>query len=236
MFFNLVGADTNDKRQEIQREMSPRLSAHRDAIQLNPELFARIDALFQRRDELSLNPRQLRLLEEYHRDFVRAGARLDEEQKERLREINGELARLGTEFSQNVLKEVNDSAVVVETAAELEGLSEGQIQSAADEAADRDLEGKYVLTLMNYSSQPQLTSLVNRDVRQRLMEASLARGSRGNAFDNREIVSRVLRLRAEKAGMLGYATHADFVLEETTAKTVGAVDGMPARKVRRCRR
>ena len=232
VFFNLVGADTNDKRQEIQREMSPRLSAHRDAIQLNPKLFARIDALFQRRDALSLNPRQLRLLEEYHRDFVRAGARLDEEQKERLREINGELARLGTEFSQNVLKEVNDSAVVVETAAELDGLSEGQIQSAADEAAKRDLEGKsdlegkYVLKLMNYSSQPQLTSLGNRDVRQRLMEASLARGSRGNEFDNREIVSQVLQLRAEKADMLGYATHADFVLEETTAKTVGAVDGM----------
>jgi len=226
VFFNLVGADTNDKRQEIQREMSPRLSAHRDAIQLDPELFGRIDALHQRRDALSLNARQMRLLEEYHRDFVRAGARLDEEQKERLREINGELARLGTEFSQNVLKEVNDSAIVVETAAELEGLSEGQIRSAADEAADRDLEGKYVLTLMNYSSQPQLTSLADRDVRQRLMEASLARGSRGNAFDNREIVSRVLRLRAEKADMLGYATHADFVLEERTAKTVEAVDEM----------
>ena len=226
VFFNLVGADTNDKRQEIQREMSPRLSAHRDAIQLNPELFARIEALFQRRDELDLNPRQVRLLEEYHRDFVRAGARLDEEQKERLREINGQLARLGTEFSQNALKEVNDSAIVVDTAAELEGLTEGQIQSAADEAAERELEGKYVLTLMNYSSQPQLTALVDRDVRQRLMEASLARGSRGNEFDNREIVSRVLQLRAEKADMLGYATHADFVLEETTAKTVEAVDGM----------
>jgi len=226
VFFNLVGADTNDKRQEIQRETSPRLSAHRDAIQLNPELFARIEALFERREELDLNPRQVRLLEEYHRDFVRAGARLDEEQQERLREINGQLARLGTEFSQNALKEVNDSAIVVDTAAELEGLTEGQIQSAADEAAERELEGKYVLTLMNYSSQPQLTALVDRDVRQRLMEASLARGSRGNEFDNREIVSRVLQLRAEKADMLGYATHADFVLEETTAKTVEAVDGM----------
>lgn len=226
VFFNLVGADTNDARQEIQREMSPRLSAHSDAIRLNPELFARIEALHQQRDALELNPRQLRLLEEYHRDFVRAGATLDQDQKERLREINGQLARLGTEFSQNVLKEVNDSAIVVETAAELEGLSQGRIQSAADEAADRGHEGKYVLTLMNYSSQPQLTSLVNRDVRQRLMEASLARGSRDNEFDNREIVSRVLELRAEKAGMLGYETHADFVLEERTAKTVEAVDEM----------
>jgi len=226
VFFNLVGADTNDTRQQIQREMSPRLSAHRDAIRLDPELFGRIDALHQRRDALNLNARQMRLLEEYHRDFVRAGARLDEEQKERLREINGELARLGTEFSQNVLKEVNDSAVVVETAAELEGLTQGQIQSAADEAAERGLEGKYVLTLMNYSSQPQLTSLVNRDVRQRLMQASLARGSRGNEFDNRGLVSRVLKLRAEKAELLGYATHADFVLEERTAKTVQAVEEM----------
>jgi len=226
VFFNLVGADTNDRRQEIQREMSPRLSAHSDAIRLDPELFARIDALYQRREELGLGAEQMRLLEEYHRDFVRAGAELSEDEKNRLREINGELARLGTEFSQNVLKEVNDSAVVVETAVELAGLSEGQIQSAAEEAADRGQEGKYVLTLMNYSSQPQLTSLVEREVRQRLIEASLARGSRGGEFDNREIVSRVLGLRAEKANMLGYGTHAEFVLEERTAGTVEAVDEM----------
>jgi peptidyl-dipeptidase Dcp len=226
VFFNLVGADTNDQRQAIQREMSPRLTAHQDAITLNPALFARIDALYQQRAELGLDAESLRLLEDYHRNFVRSGARLDDTQKERLREIKGELARLGTEFSQNVLKEVNDSAIVVDTVEELDGLTEAQIQGAAAEAAERGLDGKYVLTLMNYSSQPQLSSLTDRSVRQRLMEASLARGARGNEFDNREIVSRVLTLRAERASMLGYATHADFVLEERTAKTVDAVDEM----------
>lgn len=224
VFFNLVSADTNDERQAIQREMSPRLTAHSDAIQLNPDLFARIDALYQQRESLDLDAASMKLLEDTHRGFVRSGALLDEPQKERLREINAELSRLGTEFSQNVLKEVNASAVVVDTAEELDGLTEAQIQGAAAEAADRGMDGKYVLTLMNYSSQPQLASLTNRDVRQRLMEASLNRGARGNEFDNREIVSRVLTLRSERAAMLGYDTHADFVLEERTAKTVAAVD------------
>ena len=226
VFFNLVGADTNDKRQEIQREMTPELSAHRDAILLDPDLFQRVDALYGKRGELGLTPAQMRLLEETHRDFVRAGARLSDGEKERLREINAELARLGTAFSQNVLKEVNDSAVVVDSAEQLAGLGDARIQAAAAEAADRGLEGKYVLTLQNYSSQPQLTALVNRDVRRRLMEASLARGSRGNEFDNRAIVSEAVRLRAERAQLLGYDTHADYVLEERTAKTVEAVDDL----------
>ncbi len=229
VFFNLVGADTNDERQQIQREMSPRLSAHSDAIQLDPELFARVDSLYQQREALGLDAEQLRLLEETHRDFVRAGARLSDEQKARLREINGELARLGTEFSQNVLKEVNDIALIVDTAAELEGLTEAQIESAAAEATRRGHEGKYALTLMNFSSQPQLAQLVRRDVREKLMWRSLMRGSRGNEFDNREIVARVLALRAEKANMLGYATHAEYVLEERTAKTVEAVQDMLGR-------
>jgi len=226
VFFSLAGADTNETRQAIQREMSPKLSAHRDAIQLNPKLFARVDDLYQRQDALGLDAVQIRLLEQYHRDFVRAGAKLSDEQKTRLREINGELARLDTEFSQNVLKEVNDSAIVVDTAEELAGLSDNEIKAAADEAISRDMEGKYVLTLMNFSSQPQLAALKNRAVREKLMRASLVRGGRGNEFDNREIVSTVFKLRAEKANMLGYATHADYVLEETTAKTVAAVQEM----------
>ncbi|MDZ7645518.1 MAG: M3 family metallopeptidase [Woeseiaceae bacterium] len=228
-FYLLNSADTNDRRQEIQREMSPKLSAHNDTIRLDPALFARIDALFQRREDLGLDAEQLRLLEEYHRDFVRAGAMLDDSEKDRLREINAELARLSTEFSQNVLKEVNASAVVVDTAAELAGLSESQVQAAADEAASRDLDGKYVLTLMNYSSQPQLGSLDNRAVREKLMQASLARGSRGNEFDTRGIVASVTGLRAERARLLGYDTHADYVLEERTAGSVDAVNDLLGR-------
>jgi len=229
VFFNLVSADSNDARRAIQREMTPRLAAHRDAIQLDPALFERIDALFARRDELGLDAEQMRLLEETHRDFVRAGARLSDKNKDRLREINAELARLSTEFSQNVLKEVNDSAIVVDSADELEGLAPAQIDAAGTEAADRGLDGKFVLTLQNYSSQPQLTSLVNRNVRRRLMEASLARGSRGNEFDNREIVSEAVGLRAERARLLGYDTHADYVLEDRTARTVEAVRDMLGR-------
>ncbi|MFU8877639.1 MAG: M3 family metallopeptidase [Wenzhouxiangellaceae bacterium] len=225
-FFNMTGADTNDERQRIQREMSPRLSAHSDAIRLNADLFARIESLHQRREELELDDEQMRLLELTHRNFVRAGARLDDEQKDRLREINSELARLSTTFSQNVLREVNDVAVAVDDAAQLEGLTTAQIEAAAAEAAERGLEGKYVLTLMNFSSQPQLSSLANRNVRERLMWASLMRGSRGNEYDNREIVATVLQLRAEKANMLGYDTHADFVLETNTAGSYAAVEDM----------
>jgi peptidyl-dipeptidase Dcp len=229
VFFNLSGADTNDERQAIQREVRPQLAAHSDAIRLNADLFARIDTLYRQRDTLQLNAEQQRLLEEYHRDFVRAGAALDESQKARLREINAELARLGTEFSQNVLKEVNDSALLVDSADALAGLSPAQITAAAAEAAERGQEGRYALTLQNYSSQPQLSSLSNRDTRRALMEASLARGSRGNTYDNREIIAQVVALRAERARLLGYATHADYVLEERTAKTLSAVQDMLAR-------
>ncbi len=228
IFSALDSADTNDARQAIEREMSPKLSAHRDTIRLNADLFGRIEMLYQQREDLQLDPEQLRLLEEYYRDFVRAGARLSDSEKDRLREINGELARLGTEFSQNVLKEVNASAITVDSAAELDGLSDAQIEAAADEAASRDIDG-YVLTLMNYSSQPQLSELNNRAVREKLMQASLARGSRGNEFDNRGIVAEILGLRAERAQLLGYETHADYVLEERTAGTVAAVDDMLSR-------
>ncbi|GAB4175782.1 MAG: M3 family metallopeptidase [Wenzhouxiangellaceae bacterium] len=226
VFFNLASADTNPARQEIEREVTPKLSAHQDAILLNPRLFARIDALYQKRDTLGLDPDQMYLLEKTHRNFVRAGALLDDEQKQRLREINSELARLTTEFSQNVLKEVNDSALILDSVELLDGLSESQIEAAAAEARDRGLEGKYVLTLMNYSSQPQLAQLTNRSVREELMRRSLARGSRGNEYDNRQIVADVLKLRAERAAMLGYPSHADYVLEERTAGSVQAVQDM----------
>jgi peptidyl-dipeptidase Dcp len=223
VFSNLNGADSNPERQEIQREMSPVLSAHSDKINLNPDLFARIDTLFQQRAELGLTPEQLRVLERYHRDFVRAGARLAEEQKVRLREINTRLANLGTTFSQNVLKEVNASALVVDSAEELAGLSPAQIQAAADEAKLRDLADKFVLTLKNTSGQPPLSALENRDVRERLHKASLTRGGRGGEFDNREIIAEIMQLRAERAPLLGYNTHADFILEVQTAGSVATV-------------
>jgi peptidyl-dipeptidase Dcp len=176
VFSNLTGTHTNDTLKQIQTEMSPRLAAHIDNILLNPDLFARVLSLYDARDSLGLDAESLRLLERYHLDFVRAGAELSEEQKSRLREINAEIAELRTAFSQNVLNEVNDSAVVVESRDDLAGLTDSQIESAAKEAESRDHEGQYILTLQNTTQQPPLTTLENRQLRQRIQE--LARRTR----------------------------------------------------------
>ncbi len=229
VFRNLTGAHTNETLQKIQQEMAPKFSAHNDNILLNSDLFARVASLYEARDTLGLDPESLYLLERYHTDFVRAGAELSEAQKDRLREINAELAELRTAFSQNVLHEVNNSAVVVASRDELAGLSESQIESAAKEAAARELEGQYVLTLRNTTQQPPLTSLENRDLRQRIQQISGARGSAGNEYDNRGIVTRVLTLRAERATLIGYDTHAAYVLDDETAGTVDAVNDMLGR-------
>ncbi|MGQ4583469.1 M3 family metallopeptidase [Lysobacter sp. F60174L2] len=226
VFFSLVGADTNDARKAIQEEYAPKLSAHSDAISLNPELFARIQKLYDSRDSLGLDPEGVRLIERYHTDFVRAGAKLSDADKTRLKEINGELASLGTTFSQNVLAEVNDSAIVVDDVAMLEGLSEQAITAAAEAAKSRGMEGKWVIALQNTTGQPPNTYLENRELRERIHKASVARGSRGNQWDNTAIVSKVLKLRAEKAGMLGYPTYAAYVLADETAQTPQAVNDM----------
>src|SRR5690606_28127741 len=171
-----------------------------------------------------LDPESLRLVEETYKGFVRAGAQLDTVSQERLRAINSELASLETRFDQNVLSERNESAVVAGSRAELAGLSEAEIRSLADEAEARGLPGSYVLPLLNTSGQPLLPSLDNRELRERVLKASLARGTRGNEWDNREILSRTARLRAERANLLGYPNHAAYVLERQTAQTVAAVN------------
>ncbi|WP_132986400.1 M3 family metallopeptidase [Luteimonas terricola] len=226
VFYNLVGTDTNDARKKLQADYAGKLAAHRDAISLDPELFARIKTLHDARDTLGLEAEGVRLVEEYYKDLVRSGAALDEAQKARLKEINAELATLGTTFSQNVLAEVNDSAVVVDTAAELDGLTPEQIQTAADAAKARGHEGKYVITLLNTTGQPPMPQLTNRALRERIHTASVIRGARDNQWDNREIVATVLKLRAERAKMLGFDTYAAYVLAGETAKTVDAVNGM----------
>ncbi len=226
VFFSLVGVDTNDARKAIQAEYAPKLAAHRDAIALNPQLFERIQKLHDTRDQLGLDAEGVRLIERYHTNFVRAGAKLSDADKTQLKEINGELAKLGTQFSQNVLAEVNDSAVVVDTKEELAGLTEEQIGAAAAAAKAKDLDGKYVIALLNTTGQPPEAQLHSRAVRERLHQASVARGARGNAYDNTAIVSQVLKLRAKKAQMLGYPTYAAYVLADETAKTPEAVDAM----------
>jgi peptidyl-dipeptidase Dcp len=228
VFFNLVGTDTNDTRKKLQADYAAKFAEHGDAISLNPKLFARIKTLYDKRASLGLDAQGVRLVERYHTDFVRAGANLSEQDKARLREINSELAALGTKFSQNVLAEVNDSAVVVDTKEELDGLTDEQVASAAEAAKSRKLDGKYVITLLNTTGQPPESQLTDRATREKLHKASVARGSRGNEWDNTGIVSTVAKLRAERAKMLGYPTHAAYVLADETAKTPDAVNKMLA--------
>ena len=168
VFFNMTSANTNDTLNEVRSEISPRLAAHNDQINLNSKLFARVDSLYEQRGALDLDPESLRLLERRHLDFVRAGAQLTDAEKDELRTINTELSELSTTFSQNVLDEVNGAALVVDSREELAGLSESMIQSYADEAESRDLLGKFVITLRNTSQQPPLASLDNRDLRLRI--------------------------------------------------------------------
>ena len=223
-FFSLAAADTNDEINAIRNEMAPRLAAHTDRILLDAGLFARIEALHGRRDALGLDAESRRLVEEYHVDFVRAGARLSDAEKERMQAINARLAALSSRFTQNVLDEVNASAVVVETRGELAGLPDDQIAAAVEAAAARDLEGRYVIPLLNTSGQPALESLEDRGLRERIMRTSLARGSQGGEYDNRGVITEMARLRAERAALLGHPNHASYILERQTARTVDAVN------------
>ena len=224
VFFSLSGAHTNDAIRALEQQLAPELSAHYDDILLNPDLFARVSALHEQRNALGLDAESIRLLEKHYTDFVRAGAALSPSEQTRLREINAQLALLGTQFSQNVLSEVNEMAIVVDDREALTGMSNAMIQAAADEAESRDMPGQYVVPLLNTSQQPPLAVLQNRELRERILTTSLSRGSRGGEFDNRAIVSDVLSLRAERARMLGYENHAQYILEEQTAGTVAAVN------------
>jgi len=226
VFSNLEAANTNPAMQAIDTEMSPKLAAHNDTIYLNGALFARVDELYQARATLGLNREALHLLERYHLDFVRAGAKLSEADKPKLKAFNAEIASLQTKFDQNVLKEKNADALIVDSRAGLAGLSESEIATAAAKAEGKP--GKFALTLLNTTGQPALAELSDHAVRERLMQASLARGSHGGPYDNREVVSRLARLRAERAVLLGYATHADYQLEDQTAHTVATVNQLLA--------
>jgi peptidyl-dipeptidase Dcp len=224
VFGNLAGANTNETIQKVQAEFAPKFAAHQDAILLDGKLFARIKSLHDQRDSLGLDPESKRLLERYYIDFVRAGANLSDADKETLKGMNAELASLATTFSQNVLKEVNASGVLVDDVAKLDGLPAEAITAAAEAAKAAGKEGQYLIALQNTSGQPPLTNLTNRELRQQIMAASLVRGARGNEFDNRDIVARVAKLRAERAALLGYANHAAYILEDETAGSVEAVN------------
>ena len=218
VFYALTSANTNEQMEKIRAEIAPKLSSHSDKILLNAKLFKRVESIYKNRNSIDLDAESIRLIEKYYKDFVRSGSKLSKEQKERLKSINSEISVLQTKFSQNVLKEVNASAVIIDKKQDLDGLSDAAIQSAANEAKTRNLEGKYVLALKNTSGQPSLSSLTNRLIREKIHKASLSRGSRGGEFDNREVLVDVVKLRAEKARLMGYENHAAYTLETQTAQ------------------
>ena len=229
VFSNLASSNTNPKLQELQRELSPMLSAHYDKISLNEGLFNRVDAIWQNRENLDLTKEQTKLLNDTRKGFVRSGALLSEDQKERISEINSKISGLSTSFGQNLLAETNGFELILE-ASDLEGLSDGVIAAAADaasqkmDAAESDEEkdkykDKYVFTPHRSSMYPFLTESTRRDLREKLYNSYVMRGDNNNDTDNKEIAAQIAKLRAERAQIMGYKTHAHFILDDNMLKT-----------------
>jgi len=229
VFSNLASSNTNPKLQELQRELSPMLSAHYDKISLNEGLFNRVDAIWQNRENLDLTKEQTKLLNDTRKGFVRSGALLSENQKERISEINSKISGLSTSFGQNLLAETNGFELILE-ASDLEGLSDGVIAAAADaasqkmDAAESDEEkdkykDKYVFTPHRSSMYPFLTESTRRDLREKLYNSYVMRGDNNNDTDNKEIAAQIAKLRAERAQIMGYKTHAHFILDDNMLKT-----------------
>ncbi|MEM9055720.1 MAG: M3 family metallopeptidase, partial [Pseudomonadota bacterium] len=216
-FGALASSATNDDIREIQREMSPRLAAHSSAIALNEDLFERIDRLYQRTERLNLDAEQARVLERTHNRFVRAGARLEGEDRERLAEITEELASLYTAFSQNVLKDAESFALVLETEEDKAGLPDFVLSAAAQAGTDRDMEGKHVITLARSSFEPFMTFSTRRDLREKVFSAWTNRGDNSNDFSNADNIRQILQLRLERANLLGFDNFAEFRTANTMA-------------------
>ncbi|WP_420841411.1 M3 family metallopeptidase [Gordonia polyisoprenivorans] len=224
VFFNLVGPDTNPRRNEISQELSTRLTDHANTIAMNPALFARISDLHGRAEELGLTEPQRRLLDKSYRDAVRAGAGLDASGQTQMREISSRLAYLTTTFSQKILDDTNASAVLVDDVSQLDGLGAGQIASARRAAAEAGHESGYLISLELPTSQSVLTELSDPRTRQRVFDASISRCARDNEFDTRELLREIVVLRARRAQLLGYRDHADYVIAEQTAPDATAVE------------
>ncbi|HEY9546603.1 MAG TPA: M3 family metallopeptidase [Solimonas sp.] len=229
VFFNLTASNTNDTLDKLEADLAPKLAAHSDSIYLNPRLYARVQALYNTRRLLGLDAQAERLLERYHTHFIRAGAALGEAQKQQLRQYNEQLSSLQTQFAQNVLKGTNAAAVVVDTRAELDGLSDAEISAATEAAKTRGLAGKYVITLQNTTGQPPLANLKNRALREKIFKASVMRCNLGNAFDNKAVIQKIVAIAAKRAALLGYPSHAAYVLEGETAKSPDAANEMLAK-------
>jgi peptidyl-dipeptidase Dcp len=219
VFSALAGANTNDTLQKVQREEAPKLAAHRDAIYLDAKLFARVKTLYDRRATLGLDAESTRLVERYYRAFVRAGAQLSAADQTTLRELNKEQSTLSTAFRDKLLAGTKAGALVVDDTAELAGLSEADLASAAEAGRARKLDGKYVIALQNTTQQPAQDSLSNRATREKLFKASIDRTEHGDDNDTRQIIARLAELRAQKAKLLGYPDYAAYNLEDQMART-----------------
>ncbi|CAB0150344.1 Dipeptidyl carboxypeptidase [Pseudidiomarina piscicola] len=224
VFGNVAGSAGNDDFRALQVKMAPKFAAHSDNINLNADLFARVKAVYDSRDQLE--GEALRLVEDTYKGFVRAGAELTEDEKSRIREINSEMSSVTTEFRNNLMALVDENMVVVDDKAELAGLSESQIARLAQTAEAKDMAGKYVITVTNTTRQPILSSLENRELREQVWKASALRGTGNTATDNRPLVQKLTELRAEKAQLLGYESWGAYVLEQSMASAPDAAQQM----------
>ena len=215
VFYHKSSSDTNDRIDEIEAEIAPKLAAHSDAIRLNPALFARIKKLVE--SNPSLDEESAWLLKRYYKDLLQAGAALDEIAREKVMKINEELSSLETQFSKNLLADTNDLAVFVDDEKELDGLSTNEIAACKAAAQARGVEDKWMIGMVNFTGHPNLASLKNRALRERIMRNSLIKGLRGNGFDTRKVLLRMAELRAERAKLFGLNSHAEYVLQEQTA-------------------
>jgi peptidyl-dipeptidase Dcp len=226
VFGNLRDANTNDELDKIAEQVEPMVSAHRDDINLNPELFQRVKSVYDRKDELGLNTEQLSLLDKIYQNFVRGGANLNEADKARLRDINSRLSVLTLKFGNNVLAETNAYKLYIENEEDLAGLPESVVAAAAEAAKADGQEGKWLFSTQRPSMYPFLTYSEKRELREKLHKAYYHRGDNNNEFDNKEIVKEIVNLRLEKAELLGYETYAHYVLDRNMAKNPENVYGL----------
>jgi peptidyl-dipeptidase Dcp len=217
-FNGVTGANTSDLLQKVQETEAPKLAEHSDAIMLNGKLFKRVEAVYNERAKLNLDPESLRLVEVTYKNFVRAGARLSDADKTALKALNKEESTLSTQFTNKLLAATKDGALVVDDKARLAGLSDGDIEAAAAAAKGRKLDGKYVIALQNTTQQPALQDLDNRDVREALFKASWDRSEKGDANDTRKTIERLAQIRAQQAKLLGFSSYGAWKLEDQMAK------------------
>ena len=224
VFFNLLETNTNDQMQAIAEKMNPLLSKHRDEIAMNEKLFKRVNTIYEKRNEMKLDSQQIRVVEKYYRDFIRLGANLPKDKQDTLKKINSELSTLQLQFSQNVLNETKDFQLVIDNKKDLEGLPQTSIDAAAEAAKEAKKDGKWVFTLDKPSMIPFLQYAKNRELREKIYRGYFMRGDNNNKNDNKKVIAKIIKLRQEKAELLGYKNFAAYVIDDNMAKTPEKVD------------